>query len=323
LDQNRVSAYVKIAEGCSRKCSFCIIPSIKGPLRSRRMESVVREVSGLGGAGIREVNLVAQDTTAYRAEGGNHGLCDLLAALDDRGGVPWIRVLYGYPCGVNRRLMDAISGLPRLCEYLDIPLQHSSERVLSRMRRPCGRFAARPLIERLRAGWPQIALRTTFIVGFPGERESDFSDLERFVGEGHFLHAGVFEYSPEEGTAAAGEKDSVPRQAKRERRMRLMRAQQSAAERRLRTLVGGRIEVLLEGVHEESDLLWAGRCRFQAPEVDGRVIIGEFPEGTGIPSPGDLVSAEVLGVKGFDLSARAVDFVGRRAGLARRLAVLN
>jgi ribosomal protein S12 methylthiotransferase len=300
------SAYVKIADGCGRGCAFCIIPKLRGPFQSRSLDSVVQEVRNLGARGVREVNLVAQDLTAYGEDFGGPGLSDLLYALDQSAAVPWIRALYAYPTGVNERLIDLMVELPRVCEYLDLPLQHSSERILSAMKRPLARFAPRRLVEWIRRRQPGLFLRTTFITGFPGEREDDFQDLLDFVEEGHFASVGVFPYSHEEGSTAYSLKDDVPDQVKAERREKLMLAQQAVNEKRLEGYFGKRLEVLFEGPHAESELLLSGRARFQAPEVDGCVIINDSEVNLGNTQPGAIVQVEITEACGYDLLGRVV-----------------
>jgi ribosomal protein S12 methylthiotransferase len=189
-------AYVKISEGCNRPCAFCIIPQIRGAMRSRSIDSITREVTALGAQGVKEINLVAQDLTAFGSDRGLERLVDLLRSLDATKAVRWIRLLYAYPVGVDDELLKAIVELPTVCNYLDVPLQHASERVLKAMKRPIGRFGSRRFVEFVRANAPEIKMRTTFIVGFPGETEEDIADLERFVAEGHFESVGVFTYSP-------------------------------------------------------------------------------------------------------------------------------
>ena len=298
------SAYVKIADGCSRGCAFCVIPKLRGPLQSRAFESVVKEVRALGERGIKEVNLVAQDLTAYGRDLKGPGLEALLYALDRDGAVEWIRALYAYPVGVNEGLIDAISGLEHVCEYLDLPLQHSSESVLRAMKRPLGRFAPRPMVEWIRRRQASIALRTTFIVGFPGEREADFENLLDFVEEGHFASVGVFAYSHEEGSTAYALRDALPAEVKHERRERLMLAQQGVNEKRLNDCIGRRLSVLFEGPHPESDLLLYGRARFQAPEVDGVMIINDSEIDLTDAVPGAILQVEVTEVAGYDLVGR-------------------
>lgn len=299
-------AYVKVSEGCNRPCAFCIIPQIRGAMRSRSIESVVKEARALGAQGVREINLVAQDLTAFGTDNGSERLVDLLHAMDAAQAVKWIRLLYAYPVGVDDRLLSAISELPSVCEYLDVPLQHASESVLSAMKRPIGRFGSRRFVEYVRSQAPQVKLRTTFIVGFPGETEEDVRQLEQLVGEGHFESVGVFTYSPEQGTAAADMAQQVPEKEKRARRDRIMLAQQKIRIARNNDYIGQRFQVLVEGPHEETDMLLAARTRFQAPEVDGNVLINDIDEALGEVTPGHLGQVEITEVSGYDLVGKLV-----------------
>lgn len=302
LSTKRHFAYVKIAEGCDRPCAFCIIPKIKGKMRSREIDSVVSEVSALGKQGVREVNLVAQDLTAYGSDLGPGGLAKLLRRLDEDGAVDWIRLLYAYPIGLDEELIRTIAESKRVCNYIDVPLQHSSESVLRGMRRPVGRFASRRMVESVRSIAPEIHLRTTFIVGFPGETEEDVRDLEDFVREGHFTNVGVFTYSPEEGTNAFGLTDQIDEKEKTSRRARVMKAQQDALATRLQGFIGTEVPVLVEGAHEDSDLILSARSYFQAPEVDGQIILNDV-EGLELSevSTGYLGRARITEVAGYDL----------------------
>ncbi len=308
LSTQRHTAYVKISEGCNRPCTFCIIPKIRGEIRSRTVASIVREAVSLGAQGVREINLVAQDLTAYGKDLKGPDLAALLKALDDSRAVQWVRLLYAYPIGVTDELLDAISNLPSVVEYLDIPLQHSSEAVLKEMKRPLGKFSPRKVVEHIRERSPHIKIRTTFIVGFPGETEADVDDLEQFISEGNFASVGIFTYSPEEGTPSALMENQVSEKAKKSRRDRLMKAQQKVVVANLQEYVGKTIDVLVEGAHEETDLLLTGRARFQAPEVDGSVIIndvrgeiGEEGEGLSRVPVGQIAKVEITEVAGYDL----------------------
>jgi ribosomal protein S12 methylthiotransferase len=299
-------AYVKVSEGCNRPCAFCIIPQIRGAMRSRSIESIVREVQALGAQGVKEINLVAQDLTAFGTDRGNEKLVDLLRAIDAARAVSWARLLYAYPVGVDDELLHAIQDLPVVCDYLDVPLQHASEDVLKAMKRPIGRFGSRRFVEYVRATAPKIRLRTTFIVGFPGETERDIAELEKFVAEGHFESVGVFTYSPEQGTAAFEMKDQIPEKEKRARRDRVMLAQQKVRIARNQEYIGTELDVLVEGPHEETEMLLSGRTRFQAPEVDGNVLINDVVEGLGEIPTGHLGRVEITEVSGYDLVGRLV-----------------
>jgi ribosomal protein S12 methylthiotransferase len=309
------TAYVKIAEGCDRPCAFCIIPRIRGALRCRESDSVVREVVDLGRSGVREVSLVAQDLTAYRDSGGTN-LVNLLRKLDQSRAVDWIRLLYAYPIGIDAELLAALVELPTVCNYLDLPLQHVSEAILQRMKRPLGRYSPRRIVEFIREQAPSVALRTTFIVGLPGESEQEVDELEQFILEGHFSSVGVFTYSPETGTPAAELPDQVSARIKTRRRARLMKAQQRVVAQRLSSLVGTVQEVLVEGAHSETDLLFVGRLRTQAPEVDGLVIINDLSEDGLALIPGTIRRVLLTEVVGYDLLGRALS--GDSAVIASR-----
>lgn len=300
------TAYVKIAEGCDRPCTFCIIPKIRGAMRSRKIDSVVREVVALRAQGVREVNLLAQDLTSFGRDTKEGTLADLLQRLERETEIDWIRLLYAYPIGVDQRLLQTIVESKRVCEYLDIPLQHASEAVLARMKRPLGRYAPRALVEFIRKEAPEINIRTTFIVGFPGETEEDILELEKFVAEGHFSHLGVFTYSLEEGTPSYEMDQQISEELKEERRGRIMAAQQGVVERRNCQLIGTTVEVLIDGVHEETELLLTGRARFQAPEVDGTVIVNDLAEALAEIKAGALTEVEITDTAGYDLIGKVV-----------------
>lgn len=301
------TAYVKISEGCNRPCTFCIIPRLRGAMRSRMPDSVVAEVKALSEAGVREINLVGQDLTAYGEDlaSGKYPLWKLLQDLDSSGGVEWIRLLYGYPLGITPELLAAIRDLPRVCSYLDIPLQHSSESVLRRMRRPLGKCAPRKLVEQIKAIAPSVKLRTTFIVGFPGETEEDIADLVDFVAEGHFSSVGVFTYSQEVGTPSYDLEGQLEQEVKDERRARVMEAQSAVLNKLLPSFVGQILRVMLEGAHQDTDLLLQGRAEFQAPEVDGVVIINDVSPDIDVQT-GEFYDVEITDVAGYDLVGRIV-----------------
>jgi len=297
------SAYVKIAEGCDRVCSFCAIPGIRGRFQSRRLESLLAEARALAAAGVREINLVAQDSTSWGkdlpgvAGAGRPRLPELLRALDGVDGIDWIRLLYVYPTAVSDELIDALAGAKRVLPYVDVPLQHASDRVLERMRRGTSAARQRRLVACLRERIPNLTLRTTFIVGFPGESEDDFQELLEFVAESRFDRVGIFRYSDEEGTAAFDLEGKVPRKLARERFRRLAALQAGIQAEKLGKLVGGEAPVLVDAA------IGAGRARGrlpgQAPEIDGVVFLRGKPL-----RPGDLVRARITGVKGgVDLEA--------------------
>jgi ribosomal protein S12 methylthiotransferase len=294
-------AYVKVSEGCNRPCAFCIIPQIRGAMRSRSIDSIVREVQALGVQGVKEINLVAQDLTAFGTDIGSERLVNLLRALDKAKAAQWVRLLYAYPVGVDDDLLAAISDLPSVCNYLDVPLQHASESVLKSMKRPIGRFGSRRFVEYVRTQAPSVKLRTTFIVGFPGETEEDVAELEKFVAEGHFESVGVFTYSPEQGTAAFSMDDQIPEKEKRVRRDKIMLAQQKVRIAKNDEYVGQELEVLVEGPHEETEMLLSARTRFQAPEVDGTVLINDVREDLGVIEAGHLGRVKITEISGYDL----------------------
>lgn len=291
------TAYVKIAEGCDHTCSFCPIPNFRGTFRSRPVADIVAEARSLVAAGAIELNLVAQDSSHYgRDRAGNEGLADLLAGLDAVDGLEWIRVHYLYPNTVNDRLIEAMASLPKVVPYVDMPLQHAHPEMLKRMRRGGSGEAHLRLLERFRAAMPTAALRTTMIVGFPGETEEEFAALLAFVQAARFDHLGAFTYSHEEGTTAYGLADDVPEEVKDERRERLMALQQSIVVEKLEDRVGDVVDVLVEGTHPDTDLLLVGRMATQAPDVDGQVLINE-----GVADVGRIASVELTEVAGYDL----------------------
>jgi len=268
------TTYVKIAEGCANHCSYCIIPQLRGTLRSRRIPSLVEEVRRLVAEGVQEVNLIAQDVTAFGADrNGGGNLVDLLRELVGIDDLRWLRLLYAYPDGISDELIEMIAGEEKICNYLDIPLQHIDDTILGMMNRRIDEAGTRSLLERLRNRIPDLTLRTSFIVGFPGETEAQFRKLLDFVNEGHFERVGVFRYSREEGTSAGALPDQIPERIKAARYRKLMKAQSRVSFRKNRALVGRVEPVLVEGYAEETDLLLRGRSVRQAPDVDGQVYI--------------------------------------------------
>jgi ribosomal protein S12 methylthiotransferase len=300
------TSYVKIAEGCDHTCAFCIIPKLRGVFRSRSPESILREVEMLAAQGVKEFVLISQDTTTYGSDlalkDGLAGLVDSIAALP---GVEWVRFLYCYPTAITDELLDVMARRPNVCEYFDIPLQHASRRVLQRMRRGGNRETYERLIRRIRERVPNVAVRTTFIVGFPGEREEDFEALLDFVRSIEFDRVGVFTYSDEENAAAFDLDDKVDHASAKKRERRLMKEQARISRRKNRRLVGSRVRVLLEGKSRESDLLLEGRMESQAPEIDGSVLINDVPDGIE-PLPGDFVTVEITQAHEYDLIGRVV-----------------
>jgi ribosomal protein S12 methylthiotransferase len=289
------SAYVKIAEGCDRICSFCAIPGIRGRFQSRLPDSLVTELQQLARAGVREVNLVAQDSTSWGKDlPGRPRLADLLRRLDEVEGLDWIRLLYLYPSAVTDDLIEVLAAGRRLLPYVDVPLQHASDPMLRAMRRGTTALRQRRLVERLRAAIPGLTLRTTFIVGFPGETDADFEALCEFVREVRFDRVGVFRYSDEDGTWARDLPGKVPRSVARARHRVLGAILRSIMEEKLRDLVGSEVPVLVDAGGARCA---RGRMHSQAPEIDGEVRI------RGGARTGALVRARITGVRGVDLEA--------------------
>ena len=300
------SAYLKISDGCDRPCTFCIIPQIKGPMHSMEASRLVAEARWHAALGVQELVLVAQDSTAYGEDrGARDGLAALLeeiaAAVPE---LPWIRLMYAYPGRVTRRLAETMAGLPNVLPYLDIPLQHGSDAVLKRMRRPSLRVTYRSL-DAIRTAMPEIVLRTTFIVGFPGESEAEFEELLRFVEQQRFARVGAFTYSPQPGTPAATHADPVPEAVQHERYGRLMELAQQLSLEANRAMVGRELDVLVESERpaqsEGGGSVVVGRTYRDAPEVDGLAMLrGEFPAGA-------MVRARVDGALPYDLLCTPVE----------------
>jgi ribosomal protein S12 methylthiotransferase len=298
-------AYVKISEGCDYTCTFCIIPTLRGRHRSRRLDDVVAEARSLAARGVKELVLVAQDSTRYGLDLGlRDGLAALLRELGRIDGVRWIRVMYAYPATMTEAILDTIAAEEKVVKYIDIPLQHGSDAVLRRMKRPSGRGNLLGLVEKMRERVPGVAIRTSFIVGFPGETEAEFHELLAFVEAGEFENVGVFTYSDEEGTASFDLAERVAPALKEARRRKLMGLQKRIAARRNRGRVGERVDVLVEGPHPESDLLVKGRLASQAPEIDGAVVITD--SGERMLVAGDFVTCEITKGHAYDLEARVV-----------------
>ncbi|GIW42085.1 MAG: ribosomal protein S12 methylthiotransferase RimO [Candidatus Binatia bacterium] len=296
------SAYLKVSEGCNRRCSFCIIPKIRGRQRSRPLDSILEEAERLAADGVVEVNLVAQDLTAYgRDLREGVGLARLVRELARVEGIAWIRLLYLYPSAIDTELLRAIAEEPRVCPYVDVPLQHASDRVLRRMRREKSGAALRRLVARIRNEIPGVAIRTTFLVGFPGETEEDFEILLDFVREARFDRLGVFPYSAEEGTEAASFPDQVPKKVARARLRRLVEEQARISAEQNAAMVGSAVTVLVCGEDERGRLY--GRLATQAPEVDGVVYL------RGTARPGSFVRARIDRASTYDLWARVEDRV--------------
>jgi ribosomal protein S12 methylthiotransferase len=296
-------AYVKIAEGCDYKCAFCIIPTLRGAYRSRPADSIVREARGLAARGVKELLLISQDTTFYGIDRHERGaLARLLRELNTIDGLQWIRLLYLYPTTIDDETLAAMAECEKICKYIDLPLQHASNAVLKRMKRPGTRQGYDRLLNAIRARVPGVALRTTFIVGFPGETERDVEELAAFVDDHRFDHVGVFTYSHEEGTSAFGFADDVPATGKKARRNRVMSLQKRLVRGRQRSRVGERARMLVDGPAGEHDLVLKGRLASQAPDIDAAVYLTECD-----PSSfrtGDFVEVEIVGARDYDLIAR-------------------
>jgi ribosomal protein S12 methylthiotransferase len=296
-------AYVKIGEGCDYKCAFCIIPTLRGKYRSRSIESVVREAESLAAQGVKELLLISQDTSFYGIDRGERGaLARLLRALDRVDGLEWIRMLYLYPTTIGDDVLAAMADSPKVCNYIDLPLQHASDSVLKRMKRPGTRASYEKLLDRIRRRVPAATLRTTFIVGFPGETDADFAELESFVGGIGFDHVGVFTYSHEEGTSAHDLVDDVPARTKRQRQSRLMGLQKRIVRRAQQARVGQEVRLVVDGPASEHELVLRARLEGQAPEIDPCVYLTDCDPS--LLTTGDFIRAEVVGSRDYDLVAR-------------------
>jgi len=304
LSTPRASAYIKIAEGCDHPCSFCIIPNLRGKFRSRRFESVVSEAEQLVARGVREITLIGQDTTCYGEDlGMRDGLATLLDALARIEGLRWLRFLYAYPNRITGRLLDTIAQHDNICKYLDLPLQHASPDVLKRMKRGAGAEIFLKTLKKVRAAVPGVALRTSFIVGFPGESLRDVLVLEEFIKKAEFDWLGVFSYSDEEGSGAYGLKSKVPQRSIEARRRRLMNLQQTISRKSKQNWVGRELTLLAEGESAETPLLWEARSEFHAPEIDGKVFINDFGPLEKLEA-GRFYRAEITEAHDYDLVAR-------------------
>ena len=308
LTTPKSSAYIKIAEGCDHPCTFCVIPNLRGKFRSRRFESVVAEAQSLVARGVQEITLIGQDTTCYGEDLGlKDGLSDLLDAIARIDGVRWLRFLYAYPNRITGKLLETIARHNNICKYLDVPLQHASPAVLKTMKRGAGADIFLKTLEKVRKAIPGIALRTSFIVGFPGESLRDFELLEEFIREARFDWLGVFSYSDEEGSGAFSFNEKVPKRTIEARKRRLMKLQQSISKHAKQQWVGRELVVLAEGESEETPLLWEGRTQFHAPEIDGKVYINDFADlGADVTAlePGRFYRAEITEAHDYDVVAR-------------------
>ena len=306
LTTPKSSAYIKIAEGCDHPCTFCVIPNLRGKFRSRRFESVVAEAQQLVARGVEEITLIGQDTTCYGEDLGiKDGLATLLDELARIEGLRWLRFLYAYPNRITGRLLDTIASHDNICKYLDVPLQHASPAVLKTMKRGAGADIFLKTLEKVRAAVPGIALRTSFIVGFPGESLRDVEILEEFISEAKFDWLGVFSYSDEEGSAAFPLEGKLPRRTIESRKRRIMKLQQAISKRAKQQWIGRNVTLLAEGESEETPLLWEGRTQFHAPEIDGKVYINDFGDLTA-PEPGRFYTAEITEAHEYDVVARIV-----------------
>jgi ribosomal protein S12 methylthiotransferase len=296
-------AYVKVAEGCDYKCAFCIIPTLRGSYRSRPAESILREARALAARGVKELLLISQDTTFYGIDRHGRGaLARLLRMLNEVDGLEWIRLLYLYPTTIDDDTLAAMAECGKVCKYIDLPLQHAANPVLKRMKRPGSRQKYDRLLGRIRERVPGVALRTTFIVGFPGETDADVDDLCGFVTDHRFDHLGVFTYSHEEGTSAFAMDDTVPAPAKRARRNRVMSLQKRLVRARQRARIGERVRVLVDGPATDHELVLKARLPSQAPEIDAAVYLSDC-DPSGFRS-GDFAEVEIIGSRDYDLIAR-------------------
>ena len=296
------TAWLKMAEGCDNTCAFCAIPSFRGRFRSRPLPDILLEARRLAGEGVREINLVAQDSTAWGSDLGlSDGPARLLDALSSIESLRWIRLFYVYPNKLQDSLLDAMAGSERVARYVDMPLQHASRAVLARMRRGGSADSHLRLLDRIRTRVPGVTLRTTVLVGFPGETAAEFRELLAFLREASFDHLGAFAYSHERGTPAISMADDVPSDVKEERRARVMELQERIALRRARARIGDTLTVLCEGACPETEHLLQGRHEGQAPEVDGRVLINE-----GSAAPGTFVRVRITAAHPFDLVGRVL-----------------
>ena len=300
------TAYIKIAEGCDHPCTFCIIPQLRGQFRSRRFESVVAEAERLAQAGVREITLIGQDTTCYGEDFGlKDGLALLLEKLAQIEDLRWVRFLYAYPNKITGKLLDTIASHEKICSYMDVPLQHASASALKRMKRGGGSDVFLRSITKMRRTIPDLTLRTSFIVGFPGETEKEFEELCDFVREAQFDWMGAFPYSDQQGAGAYELENKLsPREIER-RRKHLMSIQKQISKKKKKKLVGREFDLLLEGESEESDLLLEGRTAMHAPEIDGKVFVTDFPEDSA-PEPGRFYRCQITEAHDYDLVAKII-----------------
>jgi ribosomal protein S12 methylthiotransferase len=297
------SAYIKIAEGCDHPCTFCIIPQLRGQFRSRRFESVIAEAERLAQSGVREITLIGQDTTCYGEDLGlKDGLPQLMEKLAAIEGLQWIRFLYAYPNKITGRLLDTIAAHDNICSYIDVPLQHASPPVLKRMKRGGGADLFLRSIEKMRRIIPGVTLRTSFIVGFPGETDKEFDELCGFVKEAAFDWMGAFGYSDQEGAGAFDHEKKLSTREIESRRKSLMSIQKKISRTKKKSLIGSEFDLLLEGASTESDLLLEGRTTMHAPEIDGKVFVNDYPGGTE-PKEGEFYRCRITAAHDYDLVA--------------------
>ena len=300
----RHMAYIKIAEGCDHPCSFCIIPQLRGQFRSRRFESVVAEAERLVQSGVREITLIGQDTTCYGEDFGlKDGLALLLEKLAQISELRWIRFLYAYPNKITGKLLETIAAHDKICSYMDVPLQHASAAVLKRMKRGGGADVFLRSIAKMRRIIPGLTLRTSFIVGFPGETDREFEELCEFVREAQFDWMGAFAYSDQDGASAHALDKKVPPREIERRRKHLLAIQRQISKKKKKALVGREFDLLLEGTSEETDLLMEGRTPMHAPEIDGKVFVNEFPDAV-TPQPGQFYRCQITEAHDYDLVAK-------------------
>jgi len=307
LTTPKSSAYIKIAEGCDHPCTFCIIPQLRGQFRSRRFESVIAEAERLAQSGAQEITLIGQDTTCYGEDLGlRDGLALLLERLAEIEGLQWIRFLYAYPNKITGRLLDTIAAHDNICSYIDVPLQHASATVLKRMKRGGGADVFLRSIEKMRRVIPGVTLRTSFIVGFPGETDKEFEELCGFVKEASFDWMGAFGYSDQEGADAFDQGQKLSHREIESRRKSLMSIQKKISKSKKKSLIGREFDLLLEGASSESDLLLEGRTAMHAPEIDGKVFINDYPEGSN-PKEGEFYRCRITDAHDYDLVAEIVE----------------
>jgi ribosomal protein S12 methylthiotransferase len=314
----RHAAYIKIAEGCDHPCTFCIIPQLRGKFRSRRFESVAREAENLAAAGAREITLIGQDTTSYGEDLGlRDGLAQLLARLAQIETLQWVRFLYAYPNRVTQKLLDTLASHPRIARYLDMPLQHASRNVLARMKRGGNGEAFLKLLERARATIPGVSLRTSFIVGFPGETESDFAELCDFVRAAKLDWMGVFEYSDVDNAASYPLADKVDPEIITARRNQLMAIQKKISRENLRAKKGATLVALVEGPSKENPLVWEARLEGMAPDIDGKIYLTDIEvpglAHSAVAETGDVARVEITKTDDYDLIGRVTEILPRHA----------